>query len=77
MSQSDVNQMNDGMKDVVYDLLSSQPSTVECAECGSSLDVDGTDVDSDLDMTVRVKPCDVCMNEAWKDGKEEGLEDSE
>ena len=51
------------IEDVARWLLCSQPKVVQCQECGCEL-TRNSKVDSNLNITVIVKPCYVCVSDA-------------
>lgn len=58
-------------KDDIKSILENQPYQAKCYECGKDLDVDGTEVDGDLDMIVTIAPCQTCIDSAVEEAKEE------
>lgn len=53
---SDLDNAADYIYDTVVDMLKNQPYSVECRECGKSLDFSAK-VDSDNDVCVEVERC--------------------
>ena len=43
--------------------MENQPYDVVCCECGSTLIIKRKAVDSDLDISLEIYPCEVCMKE--------------
>jgi hypothetical protein len=52
------------LHDDIKSALTNQPYQTNCSECGSTVEVDNTDVDSDFDMLISVVPCPKCIENA-------------
>jgi len=53
--------------DTVRNHMEQQPYQIICSVCGGDLTVQCT-IDSDLDMMLKVEPCDSCLAEAKIEG---------
>jgi hypothetical protein len=59
------------MEDSVKSHMESQPYEMKCSECGALLTADETDLDNDLDLYIKVAPCQTCLDDAVEDAKKE------
>ena len=53
----------DNIKTELNDYLDYQPYQIKCAACGAELEIDNKRIDRDLDLFVKVIPCDCVKDE--------------
>lgn len=46
---------------------------ITCAECGSSLVINNEALDSKMNITLEIKPCQKCLNNAEDKGYDNGI----
>ena len=56
---------------VIESHMSDQPYSVVCSNCGNGLDCASADTDSDLDLSIKIDPCQACIDSAVEEAKEE------
>lgn len=69
--EMDTDELVDSVVESVVDWLHDQPYSVECTECGKSLEYN-VNIDHDNDMIITIEPCATCMEEAEEAGRSEG-----
>lgn len=53
---------------IIIDHMDEQPYRITCWDCGADLKPDcDVDMDNDFDLSIRVNPCESCMEEATKE----------
>ena len=65
------------IEDMIHDHMDTQPYSCVCESCGDDLVVAVRDHDNDFDLKMSVKPCEKCLDDAYRDGSKEGYEEAE
>ena len=67
----DTTEIVEGIKDQIKDHLEAQPYDVKCYQCNSVLGVATTETDGDMDLYIKIEPCQTCIDSAVEEAKEE------
>jgi len=59
------------IEEIIKYHIEEQPYKIECSVCGHRLSVEDIDIDKDLDLSITVEPCSICIENAVEESQNE------
>lgn len=66
----DADQIAETIKGQIKDHMTDQPYKLTCSGCGSDLGIYEDEIDGDMDLYLKIEPCQTCIDSAVAEATE-------